>query len=70
MTQRQAALNDSRAEPVWIWEKPGTRRGISNLRAAAEWLLFFWPKAFLKTDALGIWLPSERLLPSALPVSR
>lgn len=37
--------------PVWIWEKPGTRRGISNVRAAAEWLLFFWPEAFLKTDA-------------------
>lgn len=38
-------------EPVWIWEKPGTRRAISNVRSATEWLLFFWPDQFLKTDA-------------------
>lgn len=33
-------------EPVWIWERPGSRPAIGSVRAAAEWLLFFWPEAF------------------------
>lgn len=36
-------------DPVWIWEKPGSRRAISDVERAAEWLLFFWPDAFDRT---------------------
>lgn len=38
-------------DPVWIWEKAGSRRAIGDVRRATEWLLFFWPDAFMKTDA-------------------